>query len=361
MSALFVDTIHKAYDAQPVLRGVSLAAEAGTTTVLLGPSGCGKTTLLRIIAGLEHADAGRVQFAGQVIDAVPAHRRGFGLMFQDYALFPHLDVAANVAYGLRVAGMGRAEVSERVAALLAQVGLSEYASRRVYELSGGERQRVALARTLAPNPRLLMFDEPLAALDRALRERLQDELRTILRRVGVTTLYVTHDQEEAFALADQVVLLNAGRVEQHDVPAQIYQCPASLWAARFLGLQNIVQGELVDLECAQTPLGVLRGIAVDAEQAQPVAVVIAADAAQANAAEAGNTVRGVLEDIQFRGRFTRVRLRHASGIALSLELPEPPGAMNAEVVLGLRPERVLFYADHRGPRTKISGQGLNSV
>ncbi len=344
MSELIVETIHKAYAATPVLRGVSLSAEPGTVTVLLGPSGCGKTTLLRIIAGLERADTGRVNFAGQVIDAVPAHRRGFGLMFQDYALFPHLDVAANVAYGLHVGGMGRAEAAERVAALLDQVGLSGYAQRRVYELSGGERQRVALARTLAPNPRLLMFDEPLAALDRELRERLQDELRAILRRVGITALYVTHDQEEAFALADQVILLNAGQVEQSGAPLALYQRPASLWAARFLGLRNIFAGTLLNAERAQTVFGALHGVTVDAEAAGPAEVVIAPDAAQPATAEAPNELRGVLEDVQFRGRFTRVRLRHASGLALNLELPAPPGPVGAEVVLSLRPERVLFYA-----------------
>jgi ABC-type Fe3+/spermidine/putrescine transport system ATPase subunit len=343
MSELRVEHIHKAFAATPVLRGVSLIAAPQTTTVLLGPSGCGKTTLLRIIAGLERADSGHVFFADRLIDGVPPHRRGFGLMFQDYALFPHLDVAANVAYGLTIAGMPRAEATDRVAALLDQVGLAGYAQRRVYELSGGERQRVALARTLAPNPRLIMFDEPLAALDRELRERLQDELRAILQRVGVTALYVTHDQEEAFALADQVVLLNAGQVEQHGAPAAIFQRPASLWAARFLGLRNVLAGARSGADQAQTALGKLYGATPAPTDAATVTVVIAPDAARPAASDAVNQIRGTLEDVQFRGRFTRIRLRHASGAILHLELNTPPGAVGAEVTLSLHPERVLIY------------------
>ena len=257
MPFLELDHISKSYDAVPVLRGVSLVVERGAVAALLGPSGCGKTTLLRVVAGLERADSGVVRVEGAPVDGVPPHRRGFGLMFQDYALFPHLDVAANVAFGLRMQGVGAREVRARVAELLALVGLPGYEARRVYALSGGERQRVALARALAPRPRLLMLDEPLAALDRTLRERLQDELRAIIRAVGVTALYVTHDQAEAMVLADRLVVLRAGRVEQQGAPEELYRRPRSRFVAEFLGATNLVAGRVARLAdragCLEAP------------------------------------------------------------------------------------------------------------
>ena len=189
---------------------------------LLGPSGCGKTTLLNIIAGLEQPESGQVLVEGQDIAGTPVHRRGFGLMFQDLALFPHKNVRDNVAFGLRMANLAPQAIDLRVREVLELVGLAGFEQRDVNQLSGGEQQRVALARSLAPRPRLLMLDEPLSSLDRALRERLMNELRDILTRVGQTAIYVTHDQQEAFALADRVVILNAGRVAQIGTPQQVY-------------------------------------------------------------------------------------------------------------------------------------------
>ncbi|MFQ3661859.1 MAG: ABC transporter ATP-binding protein [Chloroflexaceae bacterium] len=336
---LALEHICKTYGTTPVLRDVSLEVASGAIVALLGPSGCGKTTLLRIMAGLEAADSGTVRLAGERIDGVPPHLRGFGLMFQDYALFPHLDVAGNVAFGLR--GMPRAERERRVAELLDLVGLRGYGSRRVYALSGGERQRVALARALAPRPRLLMLDEPLAALDRTLRERLQDELRAILRAVGVTALYVTHDQEEAFALADMVALLNAGRIEQVGTPEAIYRQPASEWAARFLGLGNIVRGVLRADGQVETPLGPLACRAAAGLRAgQAATVVIYPDAARTAGGGPGGCIEGTLGEAQFRGRVYRVELRLAGGTTLSFELNAPPGAAGAPVALRLAPEGV---------------------
>jgi ABC-type Fe3+/spermidine/putrescine transport system ATPase subunit len=347
MPFIEIDSISKAYDGKPVLRGVSLAAEAGTVTALLGPSGCGKTTLLRVIAGLERADAGAVRVEGEVIDAVPPHQRGFGMMFQDYALFPHLDVAGNVVFGLQMQGRPPAEARARVAELLELVGLRGYERRRVYELSGGERQRVALARALAPRPRLLMLDEPLAALDRTLRERLQQELRQILRAVGVTAFYVTHDQEEAFALADMVALLNAGRLEQHAPPEVIYRCPASPWAARFLGLGNLVEGRWRADGLAETPLGPLAARPDGPrEPGAPATLVIYPDAARP-AAPGEGALSGELLEAQFRGQHYRVRLRHPAGAELSFELPEPPGAPGETVLLALDAEGVYALPVHK--------------
>jgi spermidine/putrescine transport system ATP-binding protein len=234
--------IHKSYEGQPLLRGISLTVAAGETVCLLGPSGSGKSTLLRIIAGLETPEQGQVCWDGEDLAAVPIHLRGFGLVFQDYALFPHLDVAENVAFGLKMQNLAAAEIDLRVADILETVNLMGFGDRPVTDLSGGEQQRVALARALAPNPRLLMFDEPLGALDRSLREQLMDELRRILHASGVPALYVTHDQEEAFTLADRVLLLHDGIIVRSGTPEQVWSDPGSVWAAQFLDAGNVVSG-----------------------------------------------------------------------------------------------------------------------
>lgn len=241
---LDVRDIQKAYEGAPLLRGISFDAQAGEIVCLLGPSGTGKTTLLRIIAGLETAEAGQVLFEGHALSGVPVHRRGLGLMFQDLALFPHRNVFDNVAFGLRMLNPhpAQAELAPRVMEMLALVGLpASFARRDVNRLSGGEQQRVALARTLAPRPRLVMFDEPLGALDRILRDQLVDEIRALLKRLGTTALYVTHDQDEAFEIADRLVILNQGCVQQIGTPVVVYQNPANAFVARFLGLTNLVE------------------------------------------------------------------------------------------------------------------------
>ncbi|MDP2995121.1 MAG: ABC transporter ATP-binding protein, partial [Anaerolineales bacterium] len=226
--------IHKSYEGQPLLSGISFTVAAGETVCLLGPSGSGKSTLLRIIAGLETPEQGQVRWDGEDLVPVPVHRRSFGLVFQDYALFPHLNVAENVAFGLKMQNLAGAGTNLRVASILEMVNLTGFGDRRVTDLSGGEQQRVALARALAPNPRLLMFDEPLGALDRSLREQLMDELRRILHESGVPAIYVTHDQEEAFTLADRVLLLHDGGIVRSGTPEQVWSDPGSVWAAQFL-------------------------------------------------------------------------------------------------------------------------------
>lgn len=243
--------ISKKYEGAPLLREISFDVAAGERVCLLGPSGTGKTTLLRIIAGLEDADAGRVLFEGNDMKNVPPHERGFGMMFQDLALFPHRSVFENVAFGLRMQDTPAAEIKTRVNETLELVGLeaARFAQRDVNHLSGGEQQRVALARTLAPRPRLVMFDEPLGALDRILRQDLGNELRFLLKRLGMTALYVTHDQDEAFAIADRLLLLNAGRIEQMGTPLELYQQPANAFVARFMGLSNLLA--IRDLEIVE--------------------------------------------------------------------------------------------------------------
>lgn len=223
------------YGRTTAVAGVDLDVRRGEVVALLGPSGCGKSSLLRAVAGLEPLSAGELAWDGADMRQVPVHRRGFGLMFQDGQLFPHRDVAGNVAYGLQMAGLPRAEQQERVTELLDLVGLAAHAHRSITALSGGEQQRVALARALAPRPRLLLLDEPLSALDRALREHLATELHDILRAAGTTALYVTHDHDEAFTVADRVALMRTGRLVQTGSPAQLWAHPVDAEAARFLG------------------------------------------------------------------------------------------------------------------------------
>ena len=216
--------------------GVSLDVAAGEIVALLGPSGCGKSSLLRAVAGLEPLAGGSVAFDGEDLAGVPVHRRGFGLLFQDGQLFPHRDVGRNVAYGLEAQGVPRAERAARVAELLADVGLAGYAGRSVATLSGGEKQRVALARALAPRPRLLLLDEPLSALDRRLRERLAVDVRDTLKATGTTAVFVTHDHDEAFTVADRVAVMDAGRLLQVAAPDVLLRAPAGPRVAEFLGL-----------------------------------------------------------------------------------------------------------------------------
>jgi ABC-type Fe3+/spermidine/putrescine transport system ATPase subunit len=234
--------IHKSFEGLQLLRGVSFTVSAGETVCLLGPSGSGKSTLLRMIAGLETPEQGQILWNGKDLAPVPVHLRSFGLVFQDYALFPHLDVAENVAFGLKMQNLAGYELQLRVANILEMVNLIGFEDRRVTDLSGGEQQRVALARALAPNPRLLMFDEPLGALDRSLREQLVNELRRILHESGVPAIYVTHDQEEAFTLADRVLLVHDGGIVCSGTPGQVWSDPGSVWAAQFLDAGNVVAG-----------------------------------------------------------------------------------------------------------------------
>jgi thiamine transport system ATP-binding protein len=232
---LRLEQVSVAFDAFTAVDAVDLDVTDGEIICVLGPSGSGKSSLLRAVAGLEPDARGRVSWDGADLTGVPAHRRGFGLMFQDHALFPHRDVLGNVAFGLRMQHVPRAELESRARAALMLVGMTGFEHRRITELSGGEQQRVALARALAAAPRLLMLDEPLGALDRALRDRLVTELRALFVRLGLTILFVTHDHDEAFALADRLVVMHEGRIEQLGTPTAVWQRPGNAFVARFLG------------------------------------------------------------------------------------------------------------------------------
>ena len=326
---LEVRDIWKTYENQLLLCGVSFQIEAGETVCLLGASGSGKSTLLRIIAGLERPEKGRVLWNGQDLKDVPVHKRNFGLMFQDYALFPHRSVSENVAFGLRMQGVPPAEISIRVGEALARVNMASFADRRVTDLSGGEQQRVALARALAPNPRLMMLDEPLGALDRALKDQVEQELRRLLHETQMPAIYVTHDQEEAFAVADRLILLNHGRVVQSGAPAEVYQHPANSWVARFLGMNNLLPGKILDASPlrVETEEGIFTGewsLHENPRVGNPVTLLFRPGGtkvlpARTNDHPAGeiNRLHGIVEDSVFNGESFRLNLRGASGRVFS--------------------------------------------
>jgi len=255
---LQVDSVSVGFDGKKALDDASLDVANGEVVTVLGPSGSGKTTLLRVVAGLQPPDEGRVLLDGKDLAGVPPHRRGVGLVFQDHALFPHRDVFGNIAFGLRMRGDSPEQVERRTTELLALVGLAGFERRSVGTLSGGEQQRVALARALAPEPRILLLDEPLGSLDRRLRDRLLDDLEQLFDELALTAVYVTHDQTEAFTLGDRVAVMRAGRVAQVATPDELWARPLDEDVARFLGLANVADGQVVRPEAVivrRTPGG----------------------------------------------------------------------------------------------------------
>lgn len=241
---LEIRSVSKSFGARSVLRNISLDVATGEFLTILGESGSGKTTLLRLIAGFEQLDTGEILMSGERLDVLPPYRRRVNTVFQSYALFPHLSVFENIAYGLRIQGAAKSEIDDRVRQALAMVKMEEYIHSSPAKLSGGQQQRVALARALVNRPQLLLLDEPLSALDANLRRQMQLELKSLQREVGITFLFVTHDQEEAMALSDRIALLRAGEIEQVATPRDIYNRPATAYTALFIGQTNLLRGEV---------------------------------------------------------------------------------------------------------------------
>ncbi len=327
---LIVRNVSKRFGATTVLDRVDLTIRRGELVTLLGPSGCGKTTLLRAIAGLAQPDAGQVELAGREITRVPPHRRNVGVVFQNYALFPHLTVAGNVAFGLKVRGRPKAEIDAEVERALALVKLAHLAKRRISALSGGQQQRVALARAIAVGPDVLLFDEALSALDRKLREEMQVELRRLLQELRATAIFVTHDQDEALTMSDRVAVMNRGRIEQLAGPRELYSRPASLFALNFVGLSTRIAGTVVGSRDGKvqvdTKVGRLAAIGTF-QTGSPVVVAARPEHLRPTATPDANAVSGRVRSVVFQGSRTLVDVDAGAGESLLAELSGRDAAM----------------------------------
>jgi ABC-type Fe3+/spermidine/putrescine transport system ATPase subunit len=325
MASVVLKGVSKRYASALALDDVSLAVASGEFVTLLGPSGCGKSTTLRAVAGLTAIDGGDVWIGGQVVTRVPTAKRNIGMVFQNLALFPHMTVDRNVAFGLRMRGLPAVAQRERVARALEAVRLDGMGGRYPHQLSGGQQQRVAIARALVINPTVLLLDEPFAALDRKLREAMQVELRELTRRIGITALFVTHDQEEALTLSDRVAVMNAGRVEQVADPATVYEAPTTRFVADFMGIANIFE---VEIEAVLGDRVRLRwaGLPLDAARTRPwpaggrVAIGLRPERIALGAPGGANAVRGIVRSAIYQGAFTTVELEpvHAAGTRLTV-------------------------------------------
>jgi putrescine transport system ATP-binding protein len=355
MALLEIIAASKAFAGSTAVDDVSLGVEAGEFFALLGPSGCGKTTLLRMIAGFEVPDNGRIVIDGADMTGVPPYRRPVNMMFQSYALFPHLDVARNVAFGLKQEGMERRRREQRVTEMLALVQMSAYARRRPHELSGGQRQRVALARALAKMPKLLLLDEPLAALDRKLREETRLELTGIQERVGTTFLIVTHDQEEALGMASRIAVMNRGRLVQIGAPAAIYERPRSRFVAGFVGDANLFEGEvgsepdgalLIVPDLAQ-PIPLPSSCAVRA--GEKIALALRPEKLVVNRARPpGLALAATVMAVDYQGAQSSLRLMTGSGRELRAYVPSATAASlarGAKVWAGWAPEDAVVLTE----------------
>jgi putative spermidine/putrescine transport system ATP-binding protein len=344
-----LENLQRRYGTVTALNDFSLTLAPGELVALLGPSGCGKTTALRLLAGLEEADGGRVVIGGQDVTSLPANRRDVGMVFQSYSLFPHMVAWENVAFGLQMRKVGPAERKRRALEVLELVGLAPMAYRYAVQMSGGQQQRVALARALAIQPKVLLLDEPLSALDAKVRSRLRDEIRRVQLEVGITTLFVTHDQEEALAIADRVGVMNAGHIEQLGPPTEVYTRPATPFVAEFVGLTNrlpgTVSGGEVDVRGARLPL-----VHPDAKDGSAVALVRPEAVAMTSQDIGEGPLVGTVIAVAFLGATSRVTV-DLGDITVLAQLPTSEAAANpagTRVKLVLRKDPVLIARDETG-------------
>ena len=310
-------SLTRAFGATRALDEMSLDIEPGELVALLGPSGCGKTTALRIVAGFEFADAGEVLIDGRDVSGVPAARRDMGMVFQSYSLFPNMNALDNVAFGLRMRKIGAGDRRKRAAELLDMVGLAPQAGQYPHQLSGGQQQRVALARALAIEPRVLLLDEPLSALDAKVRLQLREQIRTLQQRLGTTTLFVTHDQEEALSMSDRVGVMRAGRLEQVADPAELYSRPATAFVAEFVGTMNRLPAELGGGAGTVTVLGTTVPVQPGGPDSGPVDALIRPENLTVTAAEGGN---GIITARTFLGAVSRVAVRLSGDTEVAVDI-----------------------------------------
>ena len=364
------NAVRKSFDGRTdVVRDLTLDVAQGELLTLLGPSGSGKTTTLMMLAGFERPDGGDIELAGRSVIGLPAHKRGIGVVFQNFALFPHMTVAENIAFPLQVRRVPHAEQIRKVRAALDLVRLPGLADRLPGQLSGGQQQRVALARALVFDPRLVLLDEPLGALDRALREELQAELRHLHRQLGVTMLYVTHDQAEALALADRIAIFASGRIQQLGTPQALYDTPENLFVARFLGENNLLPGQVLALEddIARVRLACgaeVEAQCVDARAGEPCMLAIRPEriaVAPISATDMGEgAISAVLQEIVFQGDQLRLRLQLGAGTAdaVDITIKRPAGAPlgglhpGRSAAVAWQPHHALAFhrAPHRAPQ-----------
>src|SRR5256714_1528394 len=348
-----LENLRRRYAGVTALDGLSLTMAPGELVALLGPSGCGKTTALRLVAGLEQADTGRIVVAGEDVTGQPTNKRDVGMVFQAYSLFPHMTAWQNVAFGLQMRKVGTGQRRKRAGEMLDLVGLSGFADRFAHQLSGGQQQRVALARALAIQPKVLLLDEPLSALDAKVRARLRDEIRRVQLEVGITTLFVTHDQEEALAIADRVGVMHSGRIEQLGPPTAIYSRPATPFVAEFVGLTNRLPGVVHGGggEGRGTPLPLVQGDTAGGPAValvRPEAVTFASDVETGAGALVGTVIA-----VAFLGATSRVTVDLGDMTVLA-QLPTSEASAHpagSRVRLALRPDPVLIARDEASSKT----------
>jgi putative spermidine/putrescine transport system ATP-binding protein len=330
MSYLELTDIHKRFGDTVAVDSFNLTAEKGEFVSFLGPSGCGKTTTLRMIAGFEQPTNGTIQINGEDVTWKPPNRRNVGMVFQSYALFPNMTVADNIGFGMKVRGRPKDQIRSRVGELLELISLAGRGDRFPWQLSGGQQQRVALARALAIEPQVLLLDEPLSALDAKIRVALRHEIRAIQRQLGITTVYVTHDQEEALSLSDRVVVMSEGRIEQIGPPADIYNFPATRFVASFVGTLNLLGARVIDATTGRISVAgqeITAGHAVESGGAGSEATVaIRPEGIEFGTDGGSNRLTGTVEDVSFLGSIVRTRLRlDDGGTTLSLDTFNDPG------------------------------------
>ena len=350
MAFLELEGVRKAFAETVAVENFDLAADKGEFVSFLGPSGCGKTTTLRMIAGFELPTAGSIRIDGNDVTNRPPNRRNVGMVFQSYALFPNMTVADNIGFGMKVRGRPRDQIRQRVGELLELISLGGRGERYPWQLSGGQQQRVALARALAIEPKVLLLDEPLSALDAKIRVALRHQIRAIQRQLGITTVYVTHDQEEALSLSDRVVVMSEGRVEQIGAPADIYNFPATHFVASFVGTLNLISANVIEastgrLSVAGQEIRAARPVET-ARDGATVTVAIRPEGIELGGDGGSNRLTGTVEDVSFLGSIVRIRLRiDEQGATLSLDtfndpsLTTPP--IDSRVTVSFPPEACL--------------------